>query len=97
MFFSSGLSARAMGLDAFAVAIERIVRRPVIDRTGLTGRFDMDMTFAPEFDGPATTAPAGTAPAFATALREQLGLRLEGDRAAMTVLVVDRVERPREN
>ena len=98
MFFPSGLSARAMDMYAFTLAIERFVRRPVIDKTALTGRFDFDMTFAPElFDGPAPTAPATNAPAFPTALREQLGLRLESSRAPVDVLVVDAVQAPKEN
>ena len=97
MFFSSGLSARAMDMQAFARAIERIVRRPVIDNTGLAGHFDFDLAFAPEPDGPATTAPDASAPAFATALREQLGLRLDSSRAPVDVLVVDSVQAPKEN
>lgn len=97
MFFSSGLTARAMDMYAFALAIEHIVRRPVIDKTGLTGRFDFDMAFAPEFEGPPPAAPAGSAPSFQTALREQLGLRLEGGRAPVNVLVVEEVQAPKEN
>jgi uncharacterized protein (TIGR03435 family) len=97
MIFSSGLAARAMDMSAFALVIERVVHRPVIDKTGLEGRFDIDMTFAPEFDGPEPTSPTGNAPAFTTALREQVGLRLESTRAPVNVLVVDTVQSPKEN
>ena len=97
MIFSSGLSARSMDMYAFGLVIERFVQRPVVDKTGLTGRFDFDMTFAPEFDGPAPAAPTSTAPSFQTALSEQLGLRLEGGRAPVDVLIVDAVQTPKEN
>jgi uncharacterized protein (TIGR03435 family) len=74
---------------------------PVVDRTGLSGRFDYSIEFAPETNGP---SPAnGDAPAdapgltFLQAPREQLGLRLESTKAPLRVLVIDHVERPSEN
>jgi uncharacterized protein (TIGR03435 family) len=62
--------------------------RPVIDRTGLLGRFDFTLTFAPE--GSTDT----DAPSIFTALQEQLGLKLEPTTGPVDVLVVDSVERP---
>ena len=112
MFFPGGMSVRAMDIGAFSVALERIVRRPVNDQTGLHGEFDFDLTYtldsldAPVVaDGPggltAGPAPRGPAvqggPGLFSALREQLGLRLEGGRALVDVLVVDQVEQPTEN
>jgi len=62
--------------------------RPVVDRTGLTGRFDFTLTWAPE--GTTDT----DAPSIFTALQEQLGLKLEPATGPVDVLVVDSVERP---
>jgi bla regulator protein BlaR1 len=77
------------------------VSRPVLDQTGLSGRFDFTIEWMPESnsgalpnaDGP--TEPAG--PTFLEALSEQLGLKLEATKAPIQILVVDHVERPSEN
>ena len=68
-------------------------RRPVIDRTGLTGDFEFELEFAP-FNAPVADS---TAPDLFTAVQEQLGLKLESARAPVDVLVIDRAERPSEN
>jgi len=62
--------------------------RPVVDRTGLTGRFDFTLNWAPE--GSTDT----DAPSIFTALQEQLGLKLQPARGVVEVLVVDSVESP---
>ena len=107
MFFSGGMSARAMDMPALSMALERIVRRPVNDKTGLQGEFDFDLTYTDALDtpviadspgGPPPRGPAGQGgPGLFAALREQLGLRLEGGRAAVNVLVVDHVQSPTDN
>jgi uncharacterized protein (TIGR03435 family) len=75
--------------------------RPVVDQTGLTGRFDFSIEFAPESNAPSppnADAPADIqGPSFLDALREQLGLRLESSKAPLQILLVDHVERPSEN
>jgi uncharacterized protein (TIGR03435 family) len=67
--------------------------RPVVDRTELMGAYDIKLEWAP--DGDATTAD--TLPSLFTALRDQLGLRLETEKVAVEVVVVDRVEKAAEN
>ena len=63
--------------------------RLVLDRTGLTGAYELDLRWTPdEFE---------TGAALVTALREQLGLKLEAIRAPVEVIVVDKAERPSEN
>src|SRR5688572_5976235 len=76
-------------------------RKPVIDRTGLAGRFDIDVTYTPEAFSAASlaqrngVAPPGVdpnGPSLVTALQDQLGLRLEPTRAPIDVVVIDRIE-----
>ncbi len=78
--------------------------RPVEDRTGLMGNFDIDLDWTP--DQPLTALPAG-APALPavdtngaglfTALQEQLGLKVESTKNNIDILVVDHAEHPTEN
>jgi uncharacterized protein (TIGR03435 family) len=63
-----------------------IVGRPVLDRTGLTGRYDLRLQF---IEGP--DADSGS---LFTALSEQLGLAFHSERAALPVIVIDRADRP---
>jgi uncharacterized protein (TIGR03435 family) len=79
--------------------------RPVIDKTGLDGIFDIHLEFAADApaSGPAGTGPGApvppvdSGPSLFTALQEQLGLKLSPDRGPVDVLVVDRIERPSGN
>ena len=85
--FSKGVGRVISG---FVLFLSSQVRRPVIDRTGLTGTWDIDLTFNPD-------SPDDPRPSLFTALQEQLGLRLEPSRETVQVLVIDRIERPAEN
>jgi uncharacterized protein (TIGR03435 family) len=80
------------------------VGRIVVDRTGLTGTFDIDLRWTPERpfidstqSAAALPAADGSEPPLFTAIREQLGLKLERTRGPVDVLVIDRVERPTPN
>lgn len=114
MFFPGTWSLRSMNMHAFALALERLVQRAVVDRTGLTGGFDLDLAYTPESfevpfagnvvggsvggpEGFGPGPPQRTGPSIFTALRDQLGLRLESGRAPVDVLVIDRVEQPTED
>ena len=68
--------------------------RVVIDKTGLKGNYDITLNYMPQ---PRADAPPDAPPNVFTALQEQLGLKLEPDRAPLKVLVIDRIERPSEN
>jgi uncharacterized protein (TIGR03435 family) len=73
------------------IASELPVERIVVNRTGLTGRYDVELKWTPDSGGAvAPDAPPG----FVTALREQWGLRLEPDTVPMDHLVIDSVDRP---
>ena len=107
-----------MALDLYGINMAEFVsryvtvyarpRRPVIDSTGLKGRFDLRLEFAPPRpDGPATLngqavdVPSGDSTdsetSIFTALRKQLGLKLAPGRAPVDTIIIDRVERPSEN
>jgi len=72
----------------------------VIDRTGLTGTFDVHLKWAADpstgAGGPGT-ADDPTGPSIFTALQEQLGLKLESAKGPVEVLVIDHVEKPSAN
>ena len=86
----SGLS-----MKDFATALQSSVDRPVVDGTGLEGRFDLEYTFAAASD--IAAGISGNQPMLVVALEEQLGLKLESQRTAVPVVVVDSVERLIEN
>jgi hypothetical protein len=71
--------------------LSQLVRQPVVDRTGLQGGFDYELTFAERLKGGATPPADADAASVFTALQEQLGLKLEPVRAPVQVLVVDHV------
>lgn len=78
-------------LDNFALVLaSSVFSRRVIDRTGLGGEFDLDLRFTPD----SSTAAAPEFPSIFTAVQEQLGLRLQSERAPVPVLVIDSVQRP---
>jgi uncharacterized protein (TIGR03435 family) len=71
------------------------VGRPVLDQTGLTGRYDLDLKWTPDEDTGERSADAP--PGLMTAIQEQLGLKLEATKGPVKVLVIDHVERPSAN
>ena len=77
------------------------VDRPVLDKTGLTGKFDFVMEFTPQFNGPlppgANFQPDESGPTFIEALKQQLGLKLDPQKGPVDVIVIDHVEQPSEN
>jgi uncharacterized protein (TIGR03435 family) len=71
-------------------------QRMVVDRTGLTGTFDIDLHWLP--DNPvASAAPGDEAVSIFTALQEQLGPKLESTTGPVDVLVIDHVEHPSDD
>jgi uncharacterized protein (TIGR03435 family) len=104
-------------IQSFGISMPKLVEflsdevgRTVLDKTGLTGMFDIQLEFVPG-KAPASgipVAPAGdrgtsaasasfSGPSIFTALQEQLGLRLESAKGPMEFLIVDHVERPSAN
>jgi uncharacterized protein (TIGR03435 family) len=68
--------------------------RPVVDQTGIAGRFDFTLKWSPN---EMQNSNPNAAPGLFTAMQEQLGLKLEATKAMVDVLVIDHVERPSAN
>ena len=85
-------------MKEFALILNFFLDKPVVDQTGLGGRFDFVLKWTPNDANVANVAdPATASPGIFTAVQEELGLRLEAVRAPADVLAIDRVERPSEN
>jgi bla regulator protein blaR1 len=100
------LSFTNANMADFANLMQRnVLDRPVVDQTGLTGRYDFNLDFTPDdsqFEGMGAkvsppTDSANPPPNLYTAIQEQLGLKLEATKALAEVLVIDHVEKPSEN
>ena len=109
-----GLGFRAPGvmfvvnatMTNFAATMQMaVLDRPVVDQTGLAGRYDFNLTWTPDetqFKGMGLRVPppadnANAPPGLFTAIQEQTGLKFESTKTPVEVLVVDRIEKPTEN
>ena len=98
LMFKDGLNtagSRNTTLPLIASGLPGLGRlsRAVVDRTGLSGRFDFVLEWSADADPHADL----NAPSFTEALKEQLGLKLETTKGPIQVLVVDHVEKLTEN
>jgi uncharacterized protein (TIGR03435 family) len=103
------IDAQANTLDDFAKFVLGVMDRPVVNKTGIKGRFDFYIAYTPDDTSSPMSSRAGTAgggtgaaldlsgPSIFTALQEQLGLKLAPARRPGDLLVIDSVERPSEN
>jgi len=96
------LPARNATMDDFVALLQRaLLDRPVVNGTGLKGRYDFDLDWAPDetqFGGDVPAAPNDApAPPFFTAIKEQLGLELEATHGPVQTFVIDRAEMPTAN
>jgi uncharacterized protein (TIGR03435 family) len=97
---SGTLTGHGVALAAVATYLTPVAGRLVIDRTDLSGRFDVAVRFAVPVDSARSDGRSGEpldAPSIFSAVQEQLGLRLEPARAPVDTLVIDHVERPTRN
>lgn len=99
----SGLLAETNAtMEEFAGSLQvMVLDRPVLDRTGITGRFDFTLHWTPDelltAGGGRSGGQGDGAPSLFTAVQEQLGLKLESTKAQADVLVIEKVQRPSEN
>jgi uncharacterized protein (TIGR03435 family) len=99
------LDAQGIHMGAFVNQLARQVNRPVIDKTGLTGTYDIKLEWTPddnqmarlkaEAEGAPAIDPNG--PSIFTAVQEQLGLKLEAQKGEVETLFIERLEKPTEN
>jgi uncharacterized protein (TIGR03435 family) len=96
-FDRSAVSLRATGMDLASVAatLSQIAGRIVVDKTDLTGQYELELKWA-DFSAASADALADGGSLF-TAVQEQLGLKLQSDRAPVEVVVIDSAERPTPN
>ena len=98
-FISGRVIGNAMRIADLARNLSGVAGRMVVDKTGLTGAYDFEMTFTPDpapGDGrtPQSLSEGGS---LFTALQEQLGLKLEAQRGSIEFFVIDSAERPTED
>jgi uncharacterized protein (TIGR03435 family) len=92
------MTVKSATIADFAGFLQRYfdIDLPVIDRTGLSGRYDFTLRWTPD-DRRNTGGVTDEFPDFFTAIEQQLGLKLETVTESVDVLVIDHVERPTEN
>ncbi len=92
-----------VSIAQLANVLSTLAGRAVLDKTALKGTFDIDLEWTPDEGQRAgldiRNAPPqdNNRPSLFTAMEEQLGLKLDSQRGAVEVLVIDRVERPSDN
>jgi uncharacterized protein (TIGR03435 family) len=95
MRFGPGtFSAASITISNLAGTVSGAVLAIVVDRTDLTGNFDVDLTWSA---GLPTDSSPSDAPSIFAAVQDQLGLKLESTKGPVEVLVVDHAEQPRAN
>ena len=82
-------------ISDLALQLTFYVDRPVVDQTGLTGRYDFQLRWTN--DDAHTPTDGAAAPLLFTAIQEQLGLKIDAVKAPTQVLVVDALGRPTAN
>jgi uncharacterized protein (TIGR03435 family) len=98
-----GMKGRNLTMANFAQLLQSgIMDRPVVDHTGLVGKYDFELRWTPDqtqFGGrfPVMADSAEAPPGMFTAIEEQLGLKLSAEKTAVRVMVIDRVEQPSPN
>ena len=84
-----------MSMADFALCMQFFVDRPIVDQTGLAGRYDFNLKWT--FDETEASSNPNAPPGLFTAIQEQDGLKLEAVKAQVDVIVIDKVERPSAN
>ncbi|MGA8742193.1 MAG: TIGR03435 family protein [Terracidiphilus sp.] len=85
------ITSKGMPIASLAASLSNPAGRMVIDKTGLTGRYEINLAWSWNDE------PGNSGPSLFTALQEQLGLKLEPAKAPIDVVVIDHIERPSEN
>ena len=90
--------ARNASMDRFAEILSRQMDRPVVNRTGLDGVFNINLQWTPDSrSARPDDIAANQPPTIFTAIQEQLGLRLRAQKVPVEVIVIDHAEKPEPN
>jgi uncharacterized protein (TIGR03435 family) len=81
-------------MDSLARRLSSVVERPVVNKTGLAGEYDVTLEWA--HDSTSSTLDRSL-PSIFTAIQEQLGLRLEAQKGDIELLIIESIEKPRDN
>jgi uncharacterized protein (TIGR03435 family) len=92
----------SMSYFSWFLAQQQAINSPVFDQTGLAGFYDFKLEFTPELpenlpQEVRDRVPASSGPDLMTALRQELGLKLESRKMPVPVMVIDHAEKPAEN
>jgi uncharacterized protein (TIGR03435 family) len=87
---AGSFSGKAIQMTQLATVLAYFMGRPVTDKTGLAGRFDVELTWMPD-------SADSSGPSLTTAIQEQLGLKLVSEKGPVNMLIVDHVEEPSAN
>jgi uncharacterized protein (TIGR03435 family) len=88
------IDARGCNMAQLALKLAQVLQQPVVDATGIGGRFDLKLEWTPDEVRAKQTSDG---PSIFTALQEQLGLKLEAAKVSAKVLVIDSAEKPAAN
>jgi bla regulator protein BlaR1 len=107
------INGQSMAMELLANQLANQLGRSVVDKTGLKGGYDVNLTWTPDpsqggggpFGGPGGPGgggpdgapPTEAGPSLFTALQEQLGLKLESGKGPVEIMVLDKVQKPSEN
>jgi uncharacterized protein (TIGR03435 family) len=98
------IQAEGAVMSDFAMFLTAINQgEQIVDKTGLTGKYDFTLRFTPDIDSGSNAVESGVlpttadAPSLPTALREQLGIQLKPGKAMLECFVADYIEKPSEN
>ena len=94
---ATGTIAKGTTMREFADFIAGPLQAPVVDATGLSGRYDFALDFTPFLPPGGSAAKFDTAGIIIAALQQELGLRVESRKESIEALVIDHVEQPSGN
>jgi len=94
----NGLRSPSLSIQSLAGMLARPLGRPVVDKTGITGNYDIDLRYAQIRLAEPDSSTETSLPSIFTALQEQLGLKLESQKVPLDMVVIDHIERvPTDN
>ena len=100
------LHASSVPIAQIAPVLARFLGRTVVDKSGLTAKYDISLQWTPDDmqlaqllppDAPRPAPSDAGGPSIFTAIQEQLGLKLESQKGPVETIVIDRAEKPSEN